>query len=376
MSFFNDDEGPHAPSSTRAPTRPQRPRPRPRRPTPGGAGAGRGSPEHRAVMMRRRIAAAVGVVLVIVIVIIASSIIHSQKVSALQSYGTNVNQLARESGGQLSKGLFSSLLRAGSKGPVEVQQQINQLHSQAALLAERASAMSVPGEVAQAQRSVVLALNLRSEALAKIAGLVRMVLGGTSATHASRLLAGDMEMFLASDVIWSQRVVPLVSQTLSAAGLTWSSASSRFLPNLGWLEPETAQARIVGQGGSEAGSIAPGTHGDALAGVSVGTSALQAEPALNHLTAGTNPTFTVSVKDTGENRETNVKVEVAALVGGKRLAASHSIETIEPGQTVSVDIPISGVPLGTTAQVEASVGKVPGEENVENNKAVYQAIFE
>ena len=81
-----------------------------------------------------------------------------------------------------------------------------------------------------------------------------------------------MEIFLASDVIYSQRVVPLIQQTLAANGIHGlTTAPSRFLPNVGWLEPTTVLSRITGQARAAPGQrYAPGTHGSALIGVSVG----------------------------------------------------------------------------------------------------------
>ena len=94
-----------------------------------------------------------------------------------------------------------------------------------------------------AQRDLLLVLDLRAEGLAKVASLVRTALGG-QAKQASTPIAGDMEIFLASDVIYSQRVAPLIQQTLAANGIQGlSTASSRFLPNIGWLERERPSSR-------------------------------------------------------------------------------------------------------------------------------------
>ena len=91
-----------------------------------------------------------------------------------------------------------------------------------------------------------------------------------------------MENFLASDVIYSQRVAPLIEQTLKSAGIEGQTvASSHFLPNIGWLEPSTVLSRITGQSSSSAqsGETLTGHHGSALKGVSVGATALEGEPA-------------------------------------------------------------------------------------------------
>ncbi|HTA36030.1 MAG TPA: hypothetical protein VK761_04890, partial [Solirubrobacteraceae bacterium] len=149
------------------------------------------------------------------------------------------------------------------------------------------------------------------------------------------------------------------------------------LPNLGWLEPKTVQARITGQGStsSSSGAVAPGTHGHSLLGVSVGTNKLEPSPTLNHISGGSSPTFTVMVENGGSNAETNVKVDIVVTAGGKQFKASHVIEKTEPGKTASVDIPVTGIPLGEAAKVEVNVEKVPGETNVENNKGTFLAVF-
>ena len=174
-------------------------------------------------------------------------------------------------------------------------------------------------------------------------------------------------------------MAPLIQQTLAAGGVTGlSTGSTRFLPNLGWLEAATVLARLTGQssgGTSSQTGIQPGHHGSALKGVSVGTTALEAEPALNHINAGSNPTFSVMVENAGEFPETDVKVEVTVTAEGKKITASHVINTTEPGKAATVEIPIPGVPLGMPAKVEAHVLPVPGETNHEDTLDTFLAIF-
>lgn len=329
-------------------------------------------------MVRRRIAAVVAVVIVIIIVLVINGIVSSQKASALQSYNQDVNQIAHESG-RTSKQLFSALAGASGKPAINVAEQINQLHSAAQLLAERAKDMGVPGGMVEAQRNLVLVLDLRSEGLAKIGGLVRTALGG-KAKSASTQIAGDMEIFSASDVIFSQRVKPLIAEGLKDGGVTGQTASSTFLPNLGWLMPETVLGRITGQTGegesAESGALAPGTHGDALQGVSVSGATLEAEPSINHLAGGGNPTFTLTVQNTGENTETDIKAEVTVRSAVKHASATHTIDKLEAGETVNVDIPVSGISTGVESKVQVKIHAVPGETNLENNEATYIAMFE
>jgi hypothetical protein len=342
LSFFDDDEEETAQRPAgRTPRAPQRPSPRrPQR------AAGSLPLDQHTLMVRRRVAAGVGVVLLIVIILLINGCLKGQKTDALKTYNHEVSLLAQD-----------------------------QLRVQAQDLAARVKKLSTPGELTDAQRNLLLAFNLRSEAVAKIAALTPTALGGQG-KQAITQIAGDNEIFLASDVLYSQRVAPLIQEELKEAGVEGlTTAPSRSLPNIGWLEPTTVESRITGKSAGAATENTSGTHGSALTGVSVGANTLAAEPTLNHVSGGSNPTFTVNVENGGESAETNVKVNVTVTAGGKQFKASHSIEKAEPGKTVSVDIPVNGVPLGEAAKVQVEVEKVPGETNTENNKGTFLAVF-
>jgi CARDB len=323
--------------------------------------------------MRRRVAAGIAVVAVIVIVLIVSAIVKSQQSDALKNYGHDVNRIVEESNQQVAAPFFSALSGAGTKPALDVQQQLDELHLEAEHQAARAKSLSVPSAMEGAQRDLLLVLDLRAEGIAKVANRLRTATGA-GAQQASTLIAGDMENFLASDVVYAQRVAPLIEQTLKANGLGGQAvAGSRFLPNIGWLEASTVQSRLGGQ--SSSAPATPGTHGSALIGVNVGETSLEAEPAVNHLAGGSTPTFSANVENAGESAETNVKVEVTVSAQGKQLKATRSINSIQPGAKETVDVPVENVPQGVESKVEVYVQPVPGETNLENNKASYLAIF-
>jgi hypothetical protein len=328
-------------------------------------------------MVRRRIAAGVGVVVLVVVVLLINGCLKSGKEEALKTYNREAGQLVQESDQQVSGPLFKELASASGESPLNVETQVNQLRGQAQSQAAHAKSLSVPGEMEAAQRNLTLVLDLRAEALAKIANLVRTALGGQG-KQASTEIAGAMEAFLASDVVYSQRVAPLIQQALAAGGIQGqSTASTQFLTNLGWLEPSTVEQRLTGKssGSAQSSQVAPGTHGSALTGASVGSTTLEAEPTLNHISAGSNPTFTVAVEDSGSNPETDVAVEVSVSAGGKTYKAVRAIPKTEPGVTSKVNVPVEGVPLEAAARVTVYVRPVPGETNLENNKGTYLAVF-
>jgi hypothetical protein len=333
--------------------------------------------DHHTLMVRRRVAAGVAVVVLIVIVLVINGCLKSQKTQALKDYNHSVNQIAAESDAQVSRPLFSALAGASGKSALDVEVQIDQLRLAAQTVAANAKKISTPSEMTSAQRDLLLALDLRVEGMTKVAALVPTALGSKN-KQASALLAGDMEIFLASDVIYSQRVAPLISETLRANGVQGlSTTSTRFLPNVGWLDPNTTFSRLTGQstGSSTSSAEVTGNHGSALKVVSVGTNTLAPEPTLNHVSGGSNPTFTVQVENSGEATETNVKVDITVTAGGKQYKASHVIEKTEAGKTVNVEIPVTGIPLGAAAKVQVNIEGVPGENDLENNKGTFLVIF-
>jgi hypothetical protein len=326
-------------------------------------------------MVRRRVAAGVAVALLIVIVLIVNGCVKSEKTQALKTYNQDVSRLTSESNEQVARPLFSTLASASAKQPLEVEEQVDQLRIKAQSLATQVHDLSVPSEMQGAQRNLLLAFNLSAEAIEKIAGLLQKALGGKD-KQAIEHIAGANSILLASDVLDSQRVVPLIQQTLAEHGVKGlTTTPSQLLPNIGWLEPTTVASRLTGTSAQSSTSTS-GTHGSSLTGVSVGSTTLAAEPTLNHLSGGGSPTFTVSVEDSGESPQSNVKVTVTVTAGGKPYKSSAPIETLEPGKTAQAQVSLTGIPTGVASKVEVEVEAVPGETNTENNKASYLAIFE
>ncbi len=372
MSFFDDDDGEAPPTATRVPPR----TPRPRRPSGGGRG---GAPDRQTLMVRRGVALGVALVVLVLIIIGISGCLRSQARDALKSYNRNASSVATDSVTQVGEPLFKQLSGASGKSALDVEFAIDQLKLTAQQQTARARGFDVPGDMSGAQRNLLLTLDLRSSAVGKIADQIRTALGsGSGRDSAINQIAGQMEVLLASDVIYSQRVAPLIQQVLNDNGIhDQVTAPSRFVTDLGWLDPNTVSTRITGQGGtsSTSGPVAPGPHGHHISGVSVGSNTLTASPAVNQISGGSNPTFTVQVTNGGASPETNVKVDVTVEAGGKKLTASKTIDRTTPGNTVSVDIPVAGVPLSTSAKITAYVEPVPGETDTAHNKQVYTGVF-
>ena len=62
--------------------------------------------------------------------------------------------------------------------------------------------------------------------------------------------------------------------------------------------------------------------------------------------------------------------------GTKTVTAKKSVDTTQPGEEASVEIPITAVPAaGTAGELTVRVGGVPGEKNTDNNRQTYTILF-
>ena len=298
----------------------------------------------------------------------------SAKKNSLRDYNTAVASLARESDTQVARPFFQLLGSAGRSSAVNVESQINDYRAAAEDQAKRARQISVPGQMAEPHRDVELALDLRAGALGKIADKIRAALGsGPAADTAVNQIAGQMQPFLASDVIWSQRVAPLIKETLDANDVVGQTAAvSRFLPNLGWLDPTTVADRLGAQGTTSTGTPAPGAHGHGLVSVAVGPTTLQ-PGTVNRIPASANPTFTVRFQNQGDNPERNVAVTVRISGDG---AGKATVPQTTPGQTIQTNVSMrKRPPVGTPVTITVAVAPVRGEKKTDNNSQEYPALF-
>jgi hypothetical protein len=369
VSFFDDDDQP-----TRT-ARSPRPRRTPRR---SGGASGGGPTDHQQLLIRRAVALGVVVLVLILIVIGFNSCRSSAHKNSLRDYNRDVSGIVQDSDQQVSKPMFDLLQSKQSRSPVAMETQLNQYRVVAEDQAGRAKSLSVPGDMADAQRDLEMVLNFRAEAVAGIAGRIRTALGSADAAkQATSEIAGQMQKLLASDVIYSQRVAPLIKQELDDNSITGQTiAASKFLPNLGWLDPNTVAQRIGGESAASAQPTSPGPHGHGLTSVAVGGTTLQPQPAVNRIAAGSSTTFTVAFQNQGASDESNVKVTVRLTGAGKPIEVNKTVPQTKAGATATADIPLGqSPPIGTPVTIKVTIGKVPGEKTLDNNPQSYTALF-
>jgi len=376
LSFF--DEGDE-------PTRVTRPA-RPRRPAPGGRGGeppsgrrpARGAPPDRqTARIRQAVAAGVGLVLLILIVLGVRSCVNSRQESAMKDFNRDVTAVITESDRQVAQPYFR-LLANGAREGQDLQVQVNQLRQSADDQVRRADGFDVPDEMAAAQDDLLLVLNLRADAIRRVAEKIPAAQGrGQPARQAVEQIAGQNQAFLASDVIYSQRVAPLIKEALDDAGIRGQTiATSRSLPTLAWLSPDYVGERLgSGGAGAATGEVAPGLHGHGLENVSANGVALQPQ-GVNRVAASGGVTFRAAVANQGENDERNVRVTVTVRGPGRPITVTKTVPQTRSGTTTQVSIPLGQAPpIGEAATVDVVIGRVPGEQKTDNNRQRYTVLF-
>jgi hypothetical protein len=371
VSFFDDE-----------PDQPTRVNPRPARPRRASSARGSRAPEGDLVARRRLVLfAGLAVIAVVMILLIRSCASNSHK-NALKDYNRNVASIVADSDDKVSKQLFDILSRGGQSQDVQVA--VQQVRLQAEEDAARAKKLSPPGdaEAEAAQHDFELVMNLRAAAVRKIAEqLPRAMSNQGGNIQAIDKIAGQTQAFLASDVVYSQRVAPLIQEALDKNGIHGQTiAKSQFLPSIGWLDPGQVGDRInpnagVSQG-AKAGQPKPGTHGHGLVSVKANGTVLQPGGAVNRVTATAPLPIDVTFANQGQNNETNVKV-VARLTGGpKTLTAQRTLNQTTAGSQATVTLQLTQVPpKGTSTTLTVTVEPVPGEKKTDNNTQRYIVLF-
>jgi hypothetical protein len=327
----------------------------------------------------------IGVVLLFLILfaVVINGCRTSARKRALKDYNRNVFAVMTDSNESVSQPFFRLLEGGGSQAGL--QSAVNQLRIAAEEDAKRAAGFDVPDEMKRAEQVLTQVLNFRAAAIGKIGdelptAVAQNAGSASAASEAINHIAGQMQAFLASDVIYSQRVIPYIKQALDDNDVGGQEiATSSFLPNLGWLSPDAVAARLNSRlGGRTAnGTPAPGTHGHGLLSTSIGGITLQPSPAVNRIPAGTGLTFDVKFANQGENDEIDVRVLVAITGSGKPIILRKTINQTKAGQPAEATIPLGqSPPIGSPVTIKVQIVGVPGEKNLTNNKQSYTAIFQ
>jgi hypothetical protein len=367
VSFFDEDDEPRSRS------------PRPRR-----AAGGDVSADTQTIRIRQAAAAIGLIVVLLLLVFVVKGCRNSAKENALKDYNREVSTIAGESSKQTGAEFFRLLGEGGSDSPADLQSAISSFKTQADQQLSQAEGLDVPDEMRGAHQSLLTTLEWRRDGLEYISGRVRTALGdsGEEADQAIEQIAGQMQVFLASDVSYETRVRPSIKAALDDKEIGGQDiAPSVFLPSIDWLQADVVASQLgqqlsAGSGRDRNEPTGPGLHGTNLESVSYGDTTLQ-PGASNQLTYSPDSTFSVKFTNGGDNDEFDVKVTVRIQGGsGDPITLSDTIDQIAPKASATANLALEeSPPLGAAVTIRVNVAKVPGEERTDNNEAEYQALF-
>jgi hypothetical protein len=363
LSFFDEDDEP-------------RTRVRPRR---AASARGAGSPDRQTVLIRQLVLFGGFILILALLIFIINGCRDSARENALKNYNRDVASIVRDSDSQVGKPFFD-LLRNPSQGDLSTL--IAGYKVQADSQYQQAKRISTPGDMDAAQRSFLIAMEMRRDGLQSIADKIRTALSSDAeaADGAINEIAGAMQLFLSSDVIYGTRVLPLIESTLRDADVgSQQLQRSQFLPGIEWLDP-TVVADALGQqlssgGGGNGRTPAPGLHGTGIDSVQVGDQTLTPDAA-NRIAYGADTEFRVNFTNQGENDETNVTVVLKIDGGPTPLRVQKKVASVPAGTAAAATLGLDKPPpLDTPVTITVQVKPVPGEEKTDNNTSEYDAAF-
>jgi hypothetical protein len=377
VDFFDEDD-PHEPPTGEEPRRSSRSHGAP----PHGA-----APATKQQARVRQAGLLLGAIVLLILIVIAfRGCLDARKDRSFQNYVSDLSSITAESE-QLSSNFFDRLEGKGGESPGDVsfQAEVDGDKGTAQGLLDRAEGLDAPDDIKGAQEQVVLAFELRHDALEGIsAQLSKLSAGGKQADKAERAIYTQMRVLSASDILYA-RARDQIEQALEDNDVTVDEGvpSSQFLPDdPDYLDPSVTASAFGGVAGESGGTVSDAackddgeTHGLGL--VDGGTLLQPSGTALANggTTAGVagDNEIEVAVQNQGTADESDISVDVSSDSG---ISESGTIDQIAAGETQTVKVPLQPAPkAGDTVTIDVDVATVPCEQVADNNKASFTVTF-
>ena len=321
---------------------------------------------------------AFAILIVVLFVFWISSCQGASKKSSYKHYMEKIGTVASDSE-QIGRELNDALTTQGIKSS-ELQTKITGLAQQEQQDVAAARAISPPGPLRLQHQHAIEALEFRVSGLSGLADAFRQsALSPKNVTGNALLLAGQAERLVSGDVVWDDLFKDPAIQELRHQGVTGVAVpDSSFIPNPDYSSSRFWEAILQRlQGAATSGGTTGGLHGTGL----VTTKALPGGQELsqtteNTVTATTDLGFAVTVEDTGDSQEVQIKVTLTIQQSPSPIVQTKTIDLINPGEQKTVLFRNLGqVQFATRTTVKVDIAPVPEEKNTANNSAQYPVIF-
>ena len=374
FDFFDDEPEPTASDVEERP---------PREPPRAGGGPPRRPPPARppvGVTPLLRLAGLIAFAILVVVLFVfwISSCQGAGKKNSYKRYMEKVAVVAKDSE-QIGRELNDALTTPGIKF-ADLNTKLSGLAQQEQQDVAAVRAMSPPGTLRLQHQHAIEALEFRVSGLRGLAdAFAQASRSPKNVTGNALLLAGQAERLVSGDVVWDDLFKDPAIEELRRQSITGVAVpDSSFVPNPDYASTRFWEAILQRlQGSATSGGSSGGLHGTAL----ISTKALPGNQELsanteNTVTATTDLGFAVTLEDTGDSQEVQVKVTLTIQQTPSPIVQTKTIDLINPGEQRTVAFHNLGqVQFATRTTVKVDVQPVPGEKNAANNSAQYPVIF-
>jgi hypothetical protein len=361
FDFF--DDAPVA-ETTERPAPPKRRRRLPTRP-PTGPGS--------APLLRFAALIVGGIALAVILVFVVNRCREEQKRAEYEDYMEAVARVSSQSeqvGRNLNKLIFSAGINLE-----DLRSELDGLRRQQSQAVANAEELEPPGPLRDQQESLVQALQLRVSGLNGLSHAFAEISATAKAGEAGKLLAEQSDRLVASDVVYDDFFKAPAQDALRRNDITDVAVpDSDFVTNRDLTSARSWRLIIRRLNQRPA---AGGLHGNQLAGVRVLPGGTRLSPTEeNTVEASARLAFEVLVTNSGDNQETQVKVNLTIQQSPDSIRKEQVIESINPGETQPVVFRNLGqVQYGQRLILKVTVEPVAGEKITNNNTAEYVLIF-
>ena len=346
-------------------------------PAPSGPGGRRVPDRQRQLFMRRVIALGVGVLILILLLLGVRGCLNARAERGFENYVSDLGSIVTQSE-QLSRDFFGRLLDP-PQGLTELnlEAQIASDRGTAESLLQRVEGLDVPDDLADAHTELVQAFELRRDGLAGIASDIPNALTSEGRAEAIAGIAGDMQAFLASDVLYARANADI------ATVLSTEEIENTLPPVVPFVSPpadrwldESQLVLTLNTFALETGNVPEGDHGLVLINTTIDRTDLSVDFENTVELGNDPPEITVEVQNGGDTEERDVSINYAFSGGSTPVEGQVSIPNIDAQGVEEATVPLEAVPeteVALTLEVEALA--VLGETVVDNNAATYTVTF-
>jgi hypothetical protein len=318
---------------------------------------------------------AFAIVVIVLLVFWVQSCSSGSKKDSYSTYMGDVTTISRDSdtiGDQLSKALITPGIKSNALAAT-----IDGLATRQQQGLSSAEGLKPPTPLREEDTSFIETLDFRVRGLRGLADTFRRTAGSQKVASTSAQLATQAQRLVTSDVVYRDRFrVPAITE-MRTQGITGVPVpSSRFVESPDFGSPEYWTPVVNRVNNASSNATPTGFRGTGI----VETKALPSGQVLstsveNTITAGTDLGFAVTVKDTGDSQEIQVKVTLT-IQQDSPISATEVIDSINPAEEKTVIFRNLGkVDFVKPIVIKVDVQPVPGEANKDNNSAEYRAIL-